>query len=102
MTTSAAKRDEGPAANDPLPARRTRWLATTAVAYSVLHHAGSGLASLGTVGSGPTRWADWIDLATPYAVLIPAAVTLWAAPAGIWLVYLVGAITYVEGHGVHL
>ncbi|MEV4624345.1 hypothetical protein AB0J74_37270 [Asanoa sp. NPDC049573] len=71
----------------------------------MLHHVGSGLAWLGPVGSGPTRWADWIDLATPYAFLLPAAMTLWRAgeiPAAAWLAYLVGAVTYVEGHGVHL
>jgi hypothetical protein len=79
------------------------WLVTTATAYAVLHHVGSGLAWLGTVGS--TRWADWIDLVTPYAFVLPAAATLWragGASARAWLVYVIGAITYVEGHGIHL
>ena len=81
----------------PLP-----WLAVTAVAYALTHHLGVGLAWLGTVGD--TRWADWIDILTPYAVLLPAAATLRAAHAGprAWTLYLVGALTYVEGHGIHL
>jgi hypothetical protein len=87
------------------PARAARWLAATAIAYSLLHHVGSGFAWLGPVGSGSTRWADWIDVATPYAFLLPAAVFLWrggGVSAPMWLAYLVGAVTYVEGHGVHL
>ncbi|WP_203711940.1 hypothetical protein [Asanoa siamensis] len=81
------------------------WLAGAAIAYSVVHHVGSGLAGLGPVGSSSTRWADWVDVATPYAFLLPAAVALrrvGGVAARTWLVYLVGAITYVEGHGVHL
>ncbi|MBQ1023687.1 hypothetical protein [Micromonospora sp. C95] len=82
-----------------------RWFAASAIAYAVFHHVGSGFAWLGPVGSGSTRWADWIDLATPYAFLLPAAASLWRAggtSAVVWLVYLAGAVTYVEGHGVHL
>ncbi|REE95822.1 hypothetical protein [Thermomonospora umbrina] len=77
-------------------------LAVTAIAYSVMHHIGFGLAWLGTVGG--TRWVDWIDIGTPYAVLLPAAMALYAGDAGraTWALYLVGAITYVEGHGIHL
>lgn len=78
------------------------WLAASAIAYVLLHHAGGALASLGSVGV--TRWADWIDLSTPYAVLLPAAVALARARAGrrLWSLYLVGALTYTEGHGIHL
>ncbi|XVQ15667.1 hypothetical protein ACQP1W_25025 [Spirillospora sp. CA-255316] len=81
----------------PLP-----WLALTAIAYALTHHVGVGLAWLGDIGD--TRWADWIDLLTPYAVLLPAAAALRAAHARprTWTLYLVGALTYVEGHGIHL
>lgn len=80
-----------------------RWLAVAAAGYGVVHHQGTLLADLGeTVDE--TRWADWIDLATPYAVLLPVAVALLAFGADrvAWLTYVVGAVTYVEGHGIHL
>lgn len=82
--------------------RAERWLAACAVLYGLTHHIGFGLAGLGTVGH--TRWADWVDVLTPYAVLLTAAAALHAAGADRrgWAVYLVGAITYVEGHGIHL
>ncbi|MET1058653.1 MAG: hypothetical protein ABWX84_03595, partial [Nocardioides sp.] len=69
----------------------SRWLASTALAYVVLHHLGllpSGL------GEGPegTRWADWVDLVVPWLVLVPAALTLRAAPAPprCWVVFGAG------------
>ena len=58
-----------------LPRAAARALAGAAIAYGVLHHVGSGLQWLGTVG--PTCWADWIDILTPYAVILPVAVALW-------------------------
>ncbi|MFI0356323.1 hypothetical protein [Actinomadura sp. 9N407] len=84
------------------PAPYLRWLAATAVAYALTHHIGFGMAWLGSIGE--TRWADWIDILTPYAVLLPAAAALRAGGAGprTWALYLAGAITYVEGHGIHL
>lgn len=88
----------------PAPERGhpARWLAASALLYSLTHHIGFGLTGLGTVGR--TRWADWIDIVTPYTVLLTAAAALHTAGAGrrVWALYLVGAITYVEGHGVHL
>lgn len=97
-------RDGGPLAAEgqQLSVPEARWLVVTAVAYGVLHHTGSLSSRLGSVG--PTRWADWLDLVTPYAVLLPAAATLLAAGASrrLWAVYLVGAVTYAEGHGIHL
>ncbi len=86
----------------PLSGPEARWLAVTAGSYGVLHHVGSLGSRLGPVG--PTRWADWLDLMTPYAVLLSAAATLLAAGAGSrpWALYLVGAVTYAEGHGIHL
>ncbi|TDB98008.1 hypothetical protein [Actinomadura sp. 7K534] len=82
--------------------RARRWLAACALAYGLTHHIGFGLAWLGTVGD--TRWADWADVLTPYAVLLTAAAALHAGRADHrgWVLYLVGAITYVEGHGIHL
>ena len=80
-----------------------RWLALSAAVYGVLHHEGTLLGGLGeTVDQ--TRWADWIDVATPYAVLLPAAGALHSLAADrlAWTLYLLGAITYVEGHGIHL
>lgn len=72
--------------------------------YGTLHHQGTALDTLGETGVDHTRWADWLDLATPYAVLLPVAAALRALAADrvAWWLYLVGAITYVEGHGVHL
>jgi hypothetical protein len=86
--TDRSTTGDGPA---PPPARPAPWLAATAIAYALLHHVGSGFAWLGPVGSGSTRWADWIDLATPYAFLLPAALALWRAggvAGSAWLVYL--------------
>lgn len=79
-----------------------RSLAVVALAYGLLHHLGTGLGRLGTVG--PTRWADWAELLVPYAVLLPAAVALVAGGASrtVWGVYLVGALSYAEGKGIHL
>lgn len=81
----------------------TRALVSTAVAYVVLHHLGllpSGL------GEGPhgTRWADWLDLAVPWVVLAPAAVTLAAADAPLrtWILFGSGVVAYTSGHGIHL
>ena len=44
------------------------WLVLFAVGYVVLHHAGTIFTGLGEVGDTKTRWADWIDLLTPYVV----------------------------------
>lgn len=85
---------------NPLP-----WLAACALAYVLLHHVGVGLKGLGGPdGSAGTRWADWVDLLTPYAFLLSAGAALRAGGAGrgTWTIYVVGVITYVEGHGIHL
>lgn len=79
-----------------------RWLATGALTYSVLHHLGA-LPDLGAAPNG-TRWVDWLDLLTPYAVVGPVLAAL--ASAGTdrrgWWVALLGAGAYVQGHGIHL
>ena len=81
----------------------SRALAATTLAYVLLHHLGllpSGL------GAGPdgTRWADWLNLAVPWLVLAPAAVTMWAGRAAprSWVVFGVGVVAYTSGHGIHL
>jgi hypothetical protein len=79
-----------------------RWLAAFAFAYSVLHHNGTILSPLG--GPGATRWIDWIDLATPLLVLLPSAGLLRCvgATSKQWVLWVVGAVVYTEGHGLHL
>lgn len=80
-----------------------RWLATTAAAYAVLHHLGLLPHGLGPAPDD-TQVADWLDLLLPYAVLVPAALTLGEAEASarVWALFGLGAVTYATGHGVHL
>lgn len=72
-----------------------------AVGYNVAHH--NGLFGTASAGGG-TRIADWIDLGTPFVVVVPLLWFLWSQPTGprLWLVAAVGSIVYVEGHGIHL
>ena len=79
-----------------------RLLAGFAVAVVAGHHVGVVFEPLGEVGT--TRWADWIDLATPYAVVALAAAALAASGAHrrAWIVFGLGAIVYTQGHGIHL
>lgn len=79
-----------------------RFLGLTAAGYSLFHHVGSLPGGMGRVAE--TRWADWIDLVTPFAVLIPAVLALRAAGVSCraWLVFVVGAIAYTQGQGIHL
>jgi len=65
------------------------------------------LAPLGSVGSSGTRWADWLDLLTPVLVLGAAGYALYVAGGqqpnlARWLVFVIGAVVYTEGHGIHL
>ncbi len=80
-----------------------RWAALCALAYNVVHHVGALPGGLGDAGGG-TRWGDWIDLLTPWAVVPTALAAL--AVAGTdrrgWCTALSGALLYVQGHGVHL
>jgi hypothetical protein len=46
--------------------------------------------------------ADWIDLATPFAVVGASAVLLRGSPPLVVSVAVVGALLYVNGHGIHL
>lgn len=78
------------------------WVAGFAAAVIFGHHVGTVFKPLGSIGD--TRWADWIDLATPYLVLGCALMALLAAGADrlTWALFAVGAVTYTEGHGIHL
>ena len=71
-------------------------LAVFAVAYGIFHHGGTLFSWLGEVpgsgGLGETRWADWLDVSTPYLVLLPA---VWALAVGVanrssWVLFAVG------------
>jgi hypothetical protein len=86
-----------------LAARYSRWLATTALSYAVLHHLGLLPGGLGG-GPGGTRWGDWLDLLVPWLVLAPAAATVAAdrPSARTWAVFGAGVLAYASGHGIHL
>ena len=80
------------------------WLVLLALGYAVSHHVGTLFAGLGDVGTTKTRWADWIDLATPYIVTGAVAGALRAARASrvTWTVFWFAAVLYTQGHGIHL
>jgi len=80
------------------------WLVAFALGYAVFHHAGTIFAGLGDVGDSDTRWADWIDLLTPYVVTGTAAGALRGAGAtrGTWAVFWFAATTYTLGKGLHI
>lgn len=78
-----------------------RALGCFVVGYSVTHH--NGLFGSTGLWSG-TRLADWIDLSTPFIVLLPLLSFLWIQrpTRRLLLVAAIGSILYVEGHGIHL
>lgn len=82
----------------------TSWtrLAAFALAVSVTHHLGILTASSGTVG--PLTGYDLVDLLTPYAVVGAALLVLVSVGTDRtgWLLTAVGALAYVQGHGLHL
>src|SRR3954451_23233815 len=81
-----------------------RWLLVFALAVAVGHHIGVGLGPLGDVRHTGTRWADWVDLLVPYVVVGSAALALVALGtdrAG-WTLFIVSAVAYAQGHGIHL
>lgn len=81
---------------------RDGWpLGIFAVGYNVVHH--NGLFGSAEVGRD-TRLADWIDVLTPFVVLVPLLwfLALQRPRWGVWLAAAMGSILYVEGHGIHL
>ncbi|MGZ4594074.1 MAG: hypothetical protein ACXV4A_04230 [Actinomycetes bacterium] len=80
------------------------WLVVLALGYAVFHHAGTIFAGLGDAGDTQTRWADWIDLLTPFVVTGAAGGALRAAHAnrGTWTVFWFSAVLYTEGQAIHL
>ena len=82
----------------------SRRLLAFAIVVAAGHHVGEALKWMGQVGDTGTRWADWIDLATPYFVVAAAAAVL--AGAGTdhlgWVAFGLGAVVYTQGHGIHL
>ena len=61
-------------------------------------------ADLGDVGDTRTRWADWIDLLTPYVVTGAAAGALrgGGASRGTWTLFWFATVLYTQGQGIHL
>jgi hypothetical protein len=51
-----------------------------------------------------TRWADFLDLATPYFVLGTAAWVLngLTARRSSWVMLAIGGVIFTQGHGLHL
>jgi hypothetical protein len=80
------------------------WLVAFALGYAIFHHAGTLFAGLGDVGDSDTRWADWIDLATPYVMTGAAAGALRGAGAsrGTWSAFWLAGVTYTLGKGLHV
>lgn len=80
-----------------------RWLAVSAVAYVVAHHLGLLPDGLGAAPDG-TQWADWLALAVPVVVLVPAAMVLREAGSAPkeWVLFGVGCVVYASGQGMHL
>jgi hypothetical protein len=83
----------------PEPIRRLAWFA---VVVLVGHHLGTLLGWLG--GPGDTRWADWVDLLVPYAVVGSAAAVLASVRTGPlgWTLLVATGLLYTQGHGIHL
>jgi hypothetical protein len=81
----------------------TQWIALSATAYALCHHVGSLPDGLGSAGMG-TRVGDWLDLATPVLVLLPAfaAATIARADRLTWALLTAGGLMYIQGHGIHL
>jgi hypothetical protein len=88
--------------SDEPRSRANRALLAFAAAILAGHHVGTGTGWLG--GRGETRWADWIDLAVPYAVVGFAALALASAGAARrdWVILGVCSLLYTQGHGIHL
>ena len=73
------------------------------MAYVVAHHLGLLPGGLGAAPDG-TQWADWLALAVPVIVLVPAAMVLREAGSAPreWVLLGVGCVVYAWGQGMHL
>lgn len=73
------------------------------LSYNVLHHLGALPDGLGQAGGG-TRWVDWVTLLTPYVVVGSAIAAMRAGGTDRrgWIIGLIGAGLYVQGHGINL
>ncbi|HEX6700315.1 MAG TPA: hypothetical protein VF101_06240 [Gaiellaceae bacterium] len=71
-----------------------RLLLVLAGCFFVFHHAPSLAGNAG----------DWIDLATPFAVVAATAAVLCSLPTAraATVLALIGGLLYVDGHGIHL
>lgn len=79
-----------------------RLLTASAVAMVATHWL--RLLPLGFAAPGATRWEDYVDLLTPYAVAGPALVVLARVGAGrrSWVLAVLGAAVFTSGHALHL
>jgi hypothetical protein len=83
-----------PASRDESRRNAGRALLAFSAVFLVFHHVPSF--------AGETA-GDWIDLVTPFAVIAASAVLLGRrAPGYAVAVAVLGAILYVDGHGIHL
>lgn len=80
-----------------------QWAAVWALSYNLLHHLGALPGGLGDAGGG-TRWVDWATLFTPYIVVGSGLAALRAVGTDRrgWMIALVGAALYVQGHGINV
>lgn len=105
MTPNREPDAGGLASRDPVANARGdggRWLSWFAVAVIVGMQAGTIFKPLGSIGD--TRLADWIDLATPFAVLGCAVMALHRAHSDRtpWTLLFAGGVAFALGHGLHL
>ena len=86
----------------PAGPRARRLLGLSAAALVATHWL--RLLPLGFEAPGATRYEDFVDLLTPYAVAGPAIAALAAVGASrrTWTVALLGAAAFTQGHGIHL
>jgi hypothetical protein len=99
--TVLASRD-GSVASRPGGPRVRRLLALSVLALVATHWL--RLLPLGFEAPGATRYEDFVDLVTPYAVAGPAlaALAVVGASRRTWTAALLGAAAFTQGHGIHL
>jgi hypothetical protein len=92
----------GSVVTQPHGPRVLRLLALSTVALVATHWL--RLLPLGFEAPGATRYEDFVDLLTPYAVAGPALAALGVVGASrrTWALALLGAGAFTQGHGIHL